>query len=102
MAVYVSHLDDVVDPIEDLDEDGTTESLRTLMEELEGNVVELDALIGEFREYVSEAESRIREIGEILEARKNDESESATDAEDEPEEPVQAEAVGVTGAQAAG
>jgi hypothetical protein len=71
MATYVSGVDAVVDSVElFLDTDDSTENLREQKEALEDDALEIGPLISELQDWLGEAEDRISEIDDELEARK--------------------------------
>jgi hypothetical protein len=76
MSTYVNSADAIVDSIElFLDTDDSTESLQEQKEQLEEDVLEVGSLICELQDWHREAEGRISEIDDELEARKAAEAE---------------------------
>jgi hypothetical protein len=75
MSTYVNSVDAIVDSVDlYLDTDDSSESLKEQRDGLEDDVLEVGSLISELQDWHSEAENRIAEIDDELEARKEAEA----------------------------
>jgi hypothetical protein len=103
MTFHISHVDEVVEPIDVFDapgEEDSTERLRAQKSGLEDDIGEVERLIDELKWFVSAAWDRISEIDDALDEREaaENESEAVQAAEGSESEAVQPEAVQGAGA----
>jgi hypothetical protein len=89
MTIYVDDISGIVDPIDDsFDEDGTTENLRSLRDDIDIDVRTIERLVKQLEEWADEARERVCSIDYELYQRE------AAATESNESEAVQTEVVG--------
>jgi hypothetical protein len=68
-------IDEIVDQLDAFDESDPTETLREAKSALEDDVDEVETLIDELHKFICDAETRISEIDDELDARREAEDE---------------------------
>jgi hypothetical protein len=67
--IYIYATNEIVDPLDDFDEDATSESLRGQRDDIEGDINTIEDLITGLRDFLYEARKRVSEIDHELDNR---------------------------------
>jgi hypothetical protein len=80
MSIHIYTADEIVDPLDDFDEDATSETLRNQRDDIAGDINTIEDLIGGLRDFLFEARKRVGEIERELEVRDNEDEVTSAEA----------------------